>query len=82
MPTISELALELYKKAIAEEKNEDIYRAGLRESETFSAFMDVFNYYRSFYKDDSYFFYQLITKMHKKEDEKLFNEVMEDVKRN
>ena len=53
MPTISELALELYKKAIAEEKNEDIYRAGLRESETFSAFMDIFNYYRSFYKDDS-----------------------------
>ena len=78
---ISELAMELYKKAVVEEKNEDIYSAGLRESETFMAFMDIFNYYRSFYRDNEYFFNLLIMKMHKREDDELYKEVMEYVKR-
>lgn len=80
-PKVSELAMELYKKAIAEEKNNDIYVAGLRESETFRAFMDVFNHYRSFYRDDAFFFNLLIREMHKAEDDELYRKVMEDVKR-
>lgn len=78
---VSDLAMELYKKAIAEEKNEDIYSAGLRQSETFKAFMDVFNYYRSFYRDDAYFFNLLIQRMHKRADDELYKEVMQSVKR-
>ena len=78
---ISELAMELYKKAVVEEKNEDIYSAGLRENDTFNAFMDIFNYYRGKYADDAYFFNLLIQRMHKREDDELYKEVMEYVKR-
>lgn len=79
--SISKMAMELYKRAIAEEKNNDIYVAGLREGETFRAFMQIFNHYRKFYSDDAYFFNLLIREMHKAEDDELYRKVMKDVKR-
>lgn len=81
MAKISELAMELYKRAVAEEKNEDIYVAGLRESETFSAFVDIVNYYADIYSDKNWFFQHLIQEMHKREDYELYKEVKEYAKR-
>lgn len=78
---VSELAMELYKKAIEQEKNECIDVAGLRENETFNAFMDIFNYYRGKYADDAYFFNLLIQRMHKRADDELYKEVMQSVER-
>lgn len=78
---VSEMAFELYKRAVAQEKNEQIDVAGLRENETFNAFMDIFNYYRGKYADDAYFFNLLIQRMHKRADDELYKEVMEYVKR-
>lgn len=74
---ISDLAMELYKRAIAEETNEDIYVAGLRETQTFDALVDIVNYYADFYREPNYFFKLLIQAMHKRKDKALHAEVMQ-----
>lgn len=76
-PKISELAMELYKKAVAEEKNQDIYVAGLREAQTFNAFIDILNYYADFYKEPNWFFRTVIQAMHNRKDKELHHEVMQ-----
>ena len=73
---ISELAKALLDRALEEETNEDIYVAGLRETQTFDAFVDILNYYCRFYKEPNYFFRLLIQAMHKREDKALHAEVM------
>lgn len=74
---ISELAQNLLDRAIAEETNEDIYVAGLRETQTFDALVDIVNYYADFYREPNYFFRLLIQAMHKRKDKALHAEVMQ-----
>ena len=74
---ISELAQNLLDRAIAEETNEDIYVAGLRETQTFDALVDIVNYYADIYREPNYFFKLLIQAMHKREDKALHAQVMQ-----
>lgn len=73
---ISELAKALLDKALEEEANEDIYAAGLKEQQTFEAFVDIVNYYVDFYRTPSWFFQRVIQEMHRRKDEETLNNVM------
>lgn len=76
---LSETLLERAKKL---QSNEDLYAAGLRESEVFGAVADILNYYREFYhNDDKYVLQILLERANKHRSEKVVKEVIRNAKR-